>query len=95
MLMRHRGRLAVAVLGTLAFLYAQQFLTVHELQHLFETDSSRCVYTPLTSVGGSAILPVAVVLPAQLATSVDHPQLPSSVSHSSTRAPQARGPPAA
>lgn len=63
--LRSRARLLVALVGALAILGTQQFLTVHALQHLGQTDHTHCEYAPLaaTASGGVLIAAVALAIP--------------------------------
>jgi hypothetical protein len=95
MLLRSRSRLVVGILGALAILYAQQFLSIHEPKHLFEADASHCQYAALASVGSSGMLPSVAALPVPVAAPQDHQPFTQSLASSPKPAPQARGPPAA
>lgn len=88
-----RRRLAVALLGALAVLYAQEFLSVHETTHLFDTDREQCEYAPLASAGTSGMLVAAPVLAAPLAMVQQYTSFAQSLVSRSQPAPQARGPP--
>lgn len=95
LLSRAHRRLAVALLGALAVLYAQEFLSVHETSHLFDTDAEHCEYAPLAAVGTSGMLAAAPVLAAPVAGVTQHPSFTQALASRWQPAPQARGPPAA
>ena len=93
MVPRQTGRLMVAVATVVAVLFTQQFLTVHELQHIGETDSSHCQYAPLASAAGGGVLSVVPALTPPAATVAAH--LAPLVRGAEAPAPpqQARSPP--
>jgi hypothetical protein len=75
---------------------SQQFLTVHALQHLGESDPSHCEYAPLAAATGGAVLCAAPALPPPLRVQAPWPAAPRPL-HARTALParQARAPPRA
>ncbi|HKI98794.1 MAG TPA: hypothetical protein VKB51_10000 [bacterium] len=91
---RWRGlRSLIALTGALAILCAQQFLTVHALHHLGQTNRAHCEYAPLAAAAGSAVMCAALVLapPAPMVPEFPAPRLPGG--YAATTTPQARAPP--
>lgn len=62
--LRGHARLSVALLGALAILGTQQFLSVHALHHLGQTDHTHCEYAPLAATAGGGVLVTAPALAA-------------------------------
>jgi hypothetical protein len=94
--MRHLGRPLLGLLVALALVYAQQFLTVHSLQHLFEADSSHCEYAPLAAAaGGGAVHYAAPVLMPPPPVAAEYPAPRRLNSETTPPARRARAPPLA
>lgn len=89
----HR-RIAAAALVALAVIYAQQFLSVHELEHLFDPGAVRCVYAPLASAAGGALMPAPPALAVPPARAAAHVTPPAQPCAAAVAPRQARGPPA-
>jgi hypothetical protein len=94
--LRRPNRIWIALLGAAAILYAQQFLTVHSLQHLFEADSSHCEYAPLAAAaGGGAVHYAAPVLMPPPPVAAEYPAPRRLNSETTPPARRARAPPLA
>ncbi len=92
---RHPCHLAIAVAAALAVLFTQQFLSVHELQHIGETDSSHCPYAPLTAAAGGAVLQAPPTLTPPPVAAVSYPIPLTRGSWVAVVPQQARAPPQA
>ncbi len=95
MMARDTRRLVIALAAVLAVLFTQGFLSVHELQHIGETDASHCPYAPLASVAGGAVLAASPALTPPPAVAIAHPALRSSGAWVASVPQQARAPPRA
>jgi hypothetical protein len=90
-----RVQLAAAFATVLAVLFTQQFLSIHELQHIGETDSSHCIYAPLAAAAGGAVLVAVPALPTPLVTAAAFPTFLVHAPDAPAPFAQARGPPSA
>jgi hypothetical protein len=88
-------RAAATFAAAAALLFVQQFLSVHEAQHVGDSHAGHCPFAPLASTIGGAGLQAVPALAPPLSTPANHLE-PAERGHWAPSVdPQARGPPRA